>query len=245
MTAKKTLVAVAVLLIGRINAGAQTGLFMPGDGDVVIQTVMASLGGDHWDYAAKYAKVSEGTPWFRDEWSYGTLLLENGKAVVHVELRLDLFGKELHFKDADSQELVLTTPVRAVLFADPGGRTIFIPGTRWRDIDKALDGAWLQVLVNDTVSLLHEIRKSMIDRTPFGGSTVSIISDFNIYYVLMNGRLVPVRSWSDLPPLFGDKKQALTTFARDHHLKGRTPDEYAQVVAYYNTLIDSPKTTKD
>jgi hypothetical protein len=236
MTAK-ILLTTAVLLVGRISADAQKGLYMPGDGDVVAQQVLTSLGGDHWSYMAKYAKVTEGTPWFSEEWSYGSLLLESGKRVDNVELRLDLFAREIHYKDADSQEMVLTTPIRALMLAGPGGRTIFIPATRWRDIDKALDGAWLQVLVNDTVSLLHEVRKSMIERTPFGGPAVSIISDLDLYYVQMNGQLIPVRGWSYLPAMFGDKREALARFIRDHHLKGRTPDEYAQTIAYYNTLI--------
>lgn len=239
MTAIKTITAVVVLLAAGVSADAQKAfnLFTFGDGDVLSQQVFASLGGDRFTSVPKYAKVTEGTPWFRDEWSYGSLLLESGKVANHIELRLDLFGKEIHYKDADSQELVLTTPIRAVMLADPGGRMIFIPGTPWRDVDKALDGAWLQVLVNDTVSLLYEVRKSMVDRTPFGGSTVSIMSDFHIYYLQMNKRFLRVRSWSDLPAMLGDRKEAVTKFIRDNHLKGHTPDEYAQVVAYYNTLI--------
>lgn len=239
MTAIQSIVTVAILLVGGASADAQGFhlIFGVGDGNVAALEVLSGLGPDHFSVEPKYAKVTEGTPYFRNDWSDGSLLLENGKVVEHIELRLDLFGKVIQYKNTDSQELVLTTPVRAVMFADPGGRILFIPGTPWRDVDKALDGAWLQVLVNDTVSLLHEVRKSMIDRTPFGGSTVSIISDFHIYYVLINGRLDPVKSWSDLPSLFGDKKQAISAYTRDHHLKGHTPGEYAQVVAYYNTLI--------
>ena len=236
MTAKILLSAVAIL-IGGITADAQRGLYMPGDGDAVAQTVLSSLGPDHTSYSVKYAKVAEGTPWYRDEWSDGTLILAAGKEVDHIPLRIDLFGKEVYYKSADSQELVLTTPLRGLILAGPGGRAVFVPGTPWRSVDKALDGAWLQLLVNDTVSLLHEIRKSMVDRTPFGGSTVSIISDFDIYYVQMNGEFLRVKSWPDLPAMFGDKKEVLNKFIKDHHLKGHNPDDYAQVVSYYNTQV--------
>lgn len=239
MAAMKIILVTAVLLTGGISADAQNAFsrFGMGDGDVVAQQVLTGLGPDHFSVTPKYAKVTEGSPYFREEWSEGSLLLESGKVAEHIQLRLDLFGKEIHYKNADSQEMILTTPTRAVMLIGPEGHSFFVPGTPWRGIDKALDGAWLQVLVNDTVSLLHEIRKSMIDRTPFGGSTVSIISDFHIYYVQMNGQLLRIPSWSDLPAMFGDKKETLTKFAHDHHLKGRTPDEYAQVMAYYNTLI--------
>ena len=239
MTATKIILITGIFLTGGISADAQNAFssFGIGDGEVVSQLVLTGLGPDHFSVTPKYAKVTEGSPWFREEWSEGSLLLENGRVAEHIQLRLDLFGKEIHYKNTDSQDMVLTTPVRAVMLADPAGRVIFIPGTRWRDFDKALDGAWLQVLVNDTVSLLHEIRKSMIDRTPFGGSTVSIISDFDIYYVQMKGQLQRVHSWSEVPAMFGDKKEALAKFIRDNRLKGHTPGDYAQVVAYYNTLI--------
>jgi hypothetical protein len=247
MATMKIILVTAVLLTGGISADAQNAFshFGMGDGDVVTQQVLTGLGPDHFSVTPKYARVTEGSPYFRDEWSEGSLLLENGKVAEHIQLRLDLFGKEIHYKNADSQEMILTTPTRAVMLMGAEGRIFFVPGTPWREIDKALDGAWLQVLVNDTVSLLHEIRKSMIDRTPFGGSTVSVISDFHIYYVQMNKKLIPIRSWSDLPGLFGDKKEEVTTFIHDHHLKGRAPEEYAQVVAYYNTLIGLKKITKD
>jgi len=238
MTAKLLLTA-AVLLIGGFSTGAQDlGLYTFRDGDVIAQDVVNSLINGQASKPNEYAKVVEGTPFFRDEWSDGALLLPGGKVIEHLRLKLDLLQKEIHYINADSQEMILTTPVRAVKLAGSTGPLIFISGTPWRSVERALDGAWVQVLVNDTVSLLHEIRKKQIEQRTFGGTAAErTISDVDVYYARMNGQLLPVRSWSDLPAMFGDKKESLTKFTRDHHLKGRTPDEYAQVVAYYNTLI--------
>lgn len=243
----KIILTIAVILIGGVPVRAQRVVYIThSDADVVGQQMINGLVGGQVITPVTYVKVTEGTPYFSDEWLYGTLLLVGGKVIKPLEIRLDLLQKEIHYKNAEGQEMIATTPVRAVTLAVPAGILTFVPGTPWRDIDKSLDGAWLQVLVNDKVSLLHEIRKKMAESTPYGGSTVErTITDVHFYYLQMNGKFLRIRNWSDLPVLFGDKLQAITAFIRDNHLKGRTPDEYAQVVAYYDTLIDSQKITKD
>ena len=243
----KTILTIAVLLTGVFSAGAQRVVDIThSDADVVGQQMINGIVGGQVITPITYMKVTEGTPFFREDWYDGTLLLSGGKVIDHLEIRLDLLKKEIHYKNSDGQEMIATTPVRAVTLYGPAGLLTFIPGTPWRDIDKELDGAWLQVLVNDKVSLLYETRKKLAESTPYGGSTVErTITDVHFYYLQLNGKFLRIRSWSDLPGLLGDKPQAVATFIKDNHLKGRTPDEYAQVVAFYNTLIDAQKVTKE
>jgi|SRR6185437_6390249 len=243
----KIILTIAVVLIGSVFARAQKVVDIThSDADVVRQQMINGLVGGQVITPVTYVKLTEGSPWFSDEWADGALLMTGGKVIEHLRLKLDLLQKEIHYKNADGQEMIATTPIRAVTLSSPAGTITFVPGTPWRGIDKALDGAWLQVLVNDKVSLLHEIRKKMADNTPYGGSTVErTITDVHFFYLQINGKFLRIRSWSDLPALLGDKPQAVAAFIRDNHLKGRTPDEYAQVVTYYNTLIDSQKVTKD
>jgi hypothetical protein len=243
----KIVLTLAVVLTAGIPAGAQRVVDIThNDADVVGQQMINGMVGGQVISPVTYVKVTEGTPYFSDEWLDGTVLLEGGKAIDHLKLRLDLVHKEIHYKDADGREMIATTPVRAVTLPGPAGNLVFIPGTPWRETDKALDGAWLQVLVNDRVSLLYEVRKKMTENTPYGGSTVErTITDVSFYYLQINGKFLRIRGWSDVPALLGDKVQAVTAFIRDNRLKGHTPDEYAKVVAYYNTLTDSQEVTKN
>ena len=243
----KIFLAIAFFAIGGVPAPAQRVVDIThSDADVVAQQRINGLIGGQVIPPVTYVKVTEGTPYFSDDWLYGTLLLSGGHVIDRLEIRLDLVQKEIHYKNADGQEMIATTPIRAVTLAAPAGTLTFIPGTPWRGIDNSLDGAWLQVLVNDKVSLLYETRKKVVDNTPYGGSTTErTITDVPFLYIQKDGNFLRIRNWSDLPALLTDKQQAIAAFILDNHLKGRTPDEYRQVVTYYNTLTDSLKTTKD
>ena len=103
--------------------------------------------------------------------------------------------------------------------------------------DKAQDRVWLEVLVNDTVSLCRQIRKT-IRETKLYGSTITEreIVSADIYFVRMNDTFFRLRNWSGLVELFTDKKVAINQYIRDHHLKGRSADDYTQLVQYYNSI---------
>ena len=201
MQAMKIILPVCFLLRAAVPSAAQKVVDISQvDADVIEQERITGLVGGQIFMPYKYVKVTEGTPFLQDDWSEGSLLLSGGQQIDHIELRLDLLHHEVHYKDSAGQEMIATTPVRAVTLAAPAGNLIFIQGTPWREIDKVLDGAWLQVLVNDKTSLLLEIRKKVIENTPYGGSTVEqTITETNFYYLQMKGRFVRVRGLSDLP----------------------------------------------
>jgi hypothetical protein len=246
MQVMKFTLSVVGLLLAFVSGGAQRVVDIThADADVIGQERINGLVGGQVLSPVKFVKVTEGTPFFSDEWLDGTLVLSGGKVLDHIELRIDLLQHEVHYKGANGQEMIATTPIRAVTLAGATGPLTFVPGTPWRETDKALDGAWLQVLVNDKVSLLREIRKKMAENTPYGSSTIErTIAEADFYYLQMNGHFLRIESWSHLPELFGDKQQALVDYIRVNHLKGRKPEEYAQVVSYYNTLTGSQKITK-
>jgi hypothetical protein len=187
--------------------------------------------------ADKYVKVKEGTPFYLTDWSPGSLVMENGTTFQNLQLKLDLLNHEIHYKDADSREMIVTSPIRRLIIRPGLDARMFIPGKPWAAVDKTLADAWLQVLVNDSVSLLLQIRKKVTESTPYASSTAEqTIEDKEIYFLQKDGQLLHVSRWSDLFNLLGDKKTDLTRYAKENHLTGDAPVEYAQLVAYYNKL---------
>ena len=247
MQTMKSCLLLLLTVVLAADAGAQKVVdITQGDADVIGQERITGLVGGQVMSPVKYVKVIEGTPFFREEWLQGAIVLNGGTLLGHLDLRLDLLRHELHYKNGDGQEMIATTPVSAVTLSAGGGNFTFVPGTPWREVDKALDGAWLQVLVNDKVSLLREDRKKLSENTPYGSSTTEqTISDADYYYLRMNGQFLRIRTWSRLPEMLGDRKKAVLEFIATNHLTGSTPEEYTQVVTYYNTLIDSQKITKE
>lgn len=207
------------------------------DADVVGNERIRGLIGGSIFPIDKYVKIVEGSPYYWDEWSTGTLVLGNGAAYQHIDLKLDLLNHEVHYKDADQREMILTTPVREIILRPGLDARIFIPGKPWAGVDKKLADAWLQVLVNDTVSLLLDIRKTLVESTPYASSTAEqSIRDKEVYFLLKGGTLLRVEKWAHLLDLLGDKRKQLAQYIKENDLTGEAPLEYAQVVAWYNKL---------
>src|ERR1043165_2921333 len=57
---------------------------------------------------AKYANVTEGTPYFRDQWMKGIAIVKNGDQYNNQLLKLDLISNELHYLDSSGQEMITT-----------------------------------------------------------------------------------------------------------------------------------------
>src|SRR5215813_8777887 len=52
----------------------------------------------------KYAKVTEGSPFFKDDWMKGSVIVKSGEQYDNQLLRLDLISNELHYLDSMGQE---------------------------------------------------------------------------------------------------------------------------------------------
>jgi hypothetical protein len=55
----------------------------------------------------------------------------------------------------------------------------------------------------------------------------------------MNKTFTRVKSWQDFVQLFADKKDAVDQFVHTHRLKGKSEDDYVQLVRFYNSLNNS------
>ena len=227
-----------VLLAALSASGQRVVDISSGDVDVVTQQRPIGLAGGSIFPEYKYIKVKEGSPYYRDEWCKGILVTENGTAFHGLELKLDLLNHEVHYKDSADREMVLTTPMRKIIIWPGLDARTFIPGKPWASTDKSLEKAWLQVLVNDSVSLLLDIRKKLVEITPYASSTAEqTINDEEAYWLQKGGNLVRIKHWDDLPYLLGDKKGQVAKFIKENDLTGDAPIEYADVVAFYNTLL--------
>ena len=207
------------------------------DADVIGNERLRGLAGGSVFPPDKYIKIKEGTPYYLDDWSTGSLVMAGGATFQHLELKLDLLNHEIHYKDAENHEMIVTTPVSQIIFHPGLDARIFIPGKPWAGVDKTLADAWLQVLVNDKVSLLLQIHKKLIESTPYSSATAEqSIEDKDLYYLQKDGQLLRIAKWSELFNLLGDKKAELTRYAKENHLTGDSPVDYAELVAYYNKL---------
>ena len=209
-----------------------------GDVDAAHNEQMIGLAGGTIFPADKYVKVKEGTPYFYEDWCTGSLVLGGGTAYQNLQLKLDLLNHEVHYKDADNREMILSAPLKEVILR-PGSldARYFIPGKAWADVDDKLANTWLEVLINDKVSLLLDIRKKVTETQPYNSSTTEqYINETNVYFLQKAGRMNRITKWSELIDLLADKQKQVAKYVKENNLTGESPLEYADLVAWYNKL---------
>jgi hypothetical protein len=103
---------------------------------------------------------------------------------------------------------------------------------------KTQAGIWFQVLVNDKISLCRQMRKIVHGSMVYGEGKVTTIATDDIYYLFRDGNLVTLTGWGNLQDQLNDKKEALDKYIHDHHLKGKSADDYTQLVQYYISITN-------
>ena len=192
----------------------------------------------------KFVRVTSGSAFFQDQFLPATLYDATGSRYKAGAVRLNLLDNQINYKDGNGTEMVTTTPIKRVVLEDKdAGKTYtFVAGDQLNMPDKSSGAAWVQVLVNKQVSLVLWQKKSIHKSITYAQATQDEdIPTVNLYYVKMNGAFSEVKSFQDLINQFPDKRDILIKYAKDNKLRGRTPEEYAALVNYYNEIAFSNK----
>jgi hypothetical protein len=187
----------------------------------------------------KYVKVTAGSPFFKDQYMKARLIDANGDSYASNAVRLNLLENQINFLDAEGTERVTTTPMKAVLFTDSvsGNPFMFVLGEDLPKAERSLAKTWFQVLVNDSVSLCRQIKKSLHESIAYGTSTTEEdIVTADIFFVQIRGVFTRVKTWADFIQLFSDKKDPIDQYVHTHHLKGKSVEDYTQLVQFYNSI---------
>jgi len=187
----------------------------------------------------KYVKVTAGSPFFKDQYLKARLIDDKGDSYASNSVRLNLLDNQINFLDAEGTERVTTTPMKAVMLTDSasGAQFMFVLGEDLPKAERSLAKIWFQVLVNDTVSLCRQIKKSIHETIAYGTSTTDEdIVTADLYFVQINGVFSRVKTWADLIQLFSDKKDPIDQYVHSHHLKGKSVEDYTQLVQFYNSI---------
>ena len=66
----------------------------------------------------KFARIIEGTPFFKEQMMKGAVILSEGKEYKNIMVRLNLLESQLNYMDDKQTEMVATTPIKEVIIWD-------------------------------------------------------------------------------------------------------------------------------
>jgi len=240
----KYLLLASAVTLASLSGSAQEMSFPTlnkGDYSSTDNRVVTSSVDGHIYFPTEYAKLTSGTPFFQDQFMKADLIDAEKKLYACNAVRINLLTNEVNFLDpASGKEMVVSAPLKWIRLTDPASNNkyLFIMGDQVPSIKKAQAGTWFQVLVNERVSLCRQETKSVKETIVFGQDKQASISTDDFYFLNMNGDFKRVGGWKNLQELLSDKKGALDQYIHDHHLKGKSAEEYTQLVEYYNSLAN-------
>jgi hypothetical protein len=200
--------------------------------------VVSSMDGKTY-FPTEYAKLASGTPYFRDQWMKADLIDGGNKVYASNAVRMDLLGNQVIFRDpASGQEMTVSNSIKWVRLTDTVKNIsyMFVLGDQFPLAKKTQAGIWLQVLVNGKISLMHQARKSVHETVVYGEGPETTIATDDFYFLSSEKILFPITGWKDLQEHLADKKDAIDQYIHAHHLKGKAPDDYIDLLQYYNSI---------
>jgi hypothetical protein len=185
----------------------------------------------------KFARLVEGTPYFKDEWMKGNVFVNGGGQYAGIDLKLDLYDNEVHFLDQKGIEMIATTSIQKIILRDSVSQQAyqFING-EYIQSNSRIKG-WYQLLSEGRIILLKKINKQMQEAKPYGSATVerSIINSTR-YYILHNETFTEIKKIKEIPDILSDKKQEVAQFIKSNNLSGKSDDDFISLFNYYNGL---------
>jgi len=186
---------------------------------------------------AKFSKLVEGTPYFKDDWMKGMVTINGDQQFAGVYLKLDLYDNLVHYKDNIGTELIASTTIKKLTLFDSATQEVynFINGP-FIIANNKLSG-WYQSLAEGNVSLFKQFKKQLREDRPYGSATFeqSIFTSTH-YFVLMNGDFKEVKKLKDLPDLLVSKKDQVSQYIKTNNLSGKTDEDFVSVINYFNGL---------
>ncbi|HEV8285509.1 MAG TPA: hypothetical protein VGQ09_14440 [Chitinophagaceae bacterium] len=227
---------ILLFIISTISYAQKTVDVTTGNTSAMSPAFFNVVGGEPFVFA-KFARLVEGSPYFREEWMKGNVILNGERQYAGVNLKLDLFDNEVHYQDQKGNEMIATAPIQKVVLFDSVTQQVFnFINSAYLQTNNRVNG-WYQILSEGKVSLFKQIDKQMHETKPYGSATIeqSIITVFH-YYVLYNGRFTEIKKIKELPEIFSDKKQDIAQYIKSKSLSGKTDDDFEMVINYFNGL---------
>lgn len=193
---------------------------------------------------AKFVNLTEGTPYFKDEWMNAVLINDKEQQFKDFKAKIDLMSKEIHYLNQNSNELVATTPVVQVILTDNAGNNYkFVHSSTFPKTVTPVKEGWYLWLASGTASLYKFFTKSLTESKPYGSATVEQhIKTTESYLVLYNNAFLEIKKLKEAPSVLANKKTELEEYLKNKdNSKEGMDDRFAALINHYNLLFKEEK----
>ncbi len=168
--------------------------------------------GGHPFINTEFFEVTEGTPYFTEEWMNGMIGLYNNTIHKNLKIKLDLHKGFIHYLDESGNELVAESAVKEVILIDviedKNYRFINAPSiTNENDKRKP---QWFLWLLTGPATVYKVFTKEVTEQRPLNSATIEQqIATKEKYALEYNGTLFFIKKLKEVPAILANKKREL------------------------------------
>jgi len=189
---------------------------------------------------AKFARVVEGTPFFKENMMKGAIILSEGREYKNILVRINLLETQVNYMDDKQVELVASSPIKEVVLWDTVNqkdyRFVFSGSI---DATEKPEKDYYELLHTGKVELYKQYKKKLTEFTPYGSATVEQrIQTNSRFFVLKDKQWKEIRKIKDLVNLLSDKSAEISKYISDNKISGDNQANFEKIIAYYNSLFN-------
>jgi hypothetical protein len=208
--------------------------------DINITNVFHSIGGEPV-VTAKFSRLVEGTSFFKDDWITGDLILPGGQLVRGLPLKLDLYHREVHYKDDKDNQYLATSPIREVVLVKSLDTFRFVHSAYLPSAPKVKEG-WYQQMFAGAATLYKYYKKDLSENKPFDSPIMEQrIRTTPVYYVAYNNSFTEVKKPKDVAAVLSSKKSELESWLSKEGKGLSAENQMEGMIAYFGELQAAKK----
>jgi hypothetical protein len=188
----------------------------------------------------KFVRLTEGTPFFKEEWMLGYMYFANG-GYARGLMKLDLFHNKVHYKDSAENEFVANMPnMQRISLKAPDTVYSFVHASLLQGVSFPRNVEWcLRLYKGDSVQLYAFFQKDMSEYKNYGSATTEqTITTRPAYLLMYKDKSVIFKLLKDVPALVTDYKEILTSYLNNADNKKASSDKRAfDMAAYLDKVV--------
>lgn len=182
-----------------------------------------------------YSEIS-GSPYLYNDWSKGSVTLNDGKIVENLDIRFDQLTDVISYKNERDEEMEVAEPVKEFKVKVKGVNRLFRAGYLPAGNNTATN--FYEVLVDGNVQFLKRLKKDIMTTRDYNATadTKTVTEKISYYIVKNNQPVLVAKNEKAVLAAIGDKSTELTAFIKQNKLNLKNDEDISSLVEYYNKL---------
>ncbi len=177
-----------------------------------------------------------GSPYLVNDWSDGSVSLNNGKVYQNISLKYNEKDDELYFKNDKNEPMVFNDLVKS--FTIQVDNRVHFYRNGYPDGLGITNKSYLDVLVNGKVEFLKHNSKTVIDSKDYTSAVVNRrFMEITKYYLFISSKIYLLKKDQKyLLSLLHDKEVEVSKLIKDNNLSMKSEADIVKIVNYYNSI---------